>query len=179
MIVKTGIRVISTAMLLAVMICTSCINDDYDSYPPQYEEVLDQGDPLPTFDIIMNDGRKITNEDFTDKVSLIVFFNTSCSDCRKELPVIQRFYDENPKYPVVCSSREENEMSVSKYWESEGLTLPFSPQADRTVYNMFALTLIPRIYVIDKAANVAAIFTDNPLVDYATLYETVRRTDGY
>ena len=112
-------------------------------------------------------------------MSLIVFFNTSCSDCRKELPVIQRFYDENPKYPVVCISREENEMSVSKYWESEGLTLPFSPQADRTVYNMFALTLIPRIYVIDKAANVAAIFTDNPLVDYATLYETVRRTDGY
>ena len=163
MIVKPGIRVIITAMLLALMICTSCINDDYDSYPPQYEEVLDQGDPLPTFDIIMNDGRKITNKDFTDKVSLIVFFNTSCSDCRKELPVIQRFY----------------EMSVNKYWESEGLTLPFSPQADRTVYNMFALTLIPRIYVIDKAANVAAIFTDNPLVDYATLYETVRRTDGY
>ena len=105
MIVKPGIRVIITAMLLALMICTSCINDDYDSYPPKHEEVLDQGDPLPTFDIIMNDGRKITNEDFTDKVSLIVFFNTSCSDCRKELPVIQRFYDENPKYPVVCISR--------------------------------------------------------------------------
>lgn len=55
--------------------------------------ILRAGDELPSFSVTLNDGTEISNESLSGKVSVIVFFNTECPDCRKELPVIQDVYE--------------------------------------------------------------------------------------
>lgn len=136
---------------------------------------LDVGDRIPSFSVVMNDGTRVGDEDLLGKVSLIVFFNTACKDCQRELPELQRFYEAYPQHPLVCISREEDAASVSGYWQKQGLTMPYSAQQDRTVYQLFASHTIPRIYVVDGEGVVRAVFTDNPLAGYEDLVEAVAR----
>lgn len=147
-------------MVIASLGLTSCIieKDDYDGTE------LTVGDELPTFELEMNDGKILTRDSLQGKESMIVFFNTDCPDCRKELPVLQIFWERYREYvAMVCISREEKSDKIAKYWKENRLTLPYSAQENRTIYNLFARTSIPRIYIADRNLIITRVYTDNPL----------------
>ena len=117
------------------------------------------GQALPEFSVALSDGRVVTPETFAGRPAVIVFFSTECVDCRKELPVIQRLYEERGDAAgFVCISRAEGEGSVETYWHTHGLTLPYSAQTDREVFHLFARGTIPRVYVCDAEGTVRAAF---------------------
>lgn len=132
-------------------VVSGCINDDE---PESEGEVwsLQVGDRCPAFSVVTDDGEIVSTKTIKGRGAVIVFFNTSCSDCRRELPLLQQRYDRHiaggGAEQWVCISREEDAASVAAYWKSHDLTMPYSAQADRTVYNLFANSEIPRIYVI-------------------------------
>lgn len=111
---------------------------------------LQPGDALPQFSVQV-EGKTVTTESLRGKKSVIVFFDTNCKDCRAALPQIQAAYDEALKtdeaVTYLCISREEPSWEIQQYWQENNLTLPFSAQTDRKVYNLFASSIIPRIYV--------------------------------
>lgn len=156
-------------VLCLLLLLSSCITED----EPTAGNELVVGDKIPSFSVVMDNGEMVGSEDLFGKVSLIVFFNTSCKDCQQELPVVQQFYESFPQYPLLCISREETEASVARYWKQTSLTIPYSAQADRTVYQLFARQIIPRIYVVDKAGIIRYIFTDSPLATYTDLVGVV------
>lgn len=67
--------------------CTACIDDDVEEGTVD----LQTGESIPVFSVVMDDGQIITSETLKGEVSLIVFFHTGCPDCRKELPVLQKY----------------------------------------------------------------------------------------
>lgn len=148
----------------------SCINDE----PEEGNIELTIGDAIPDFQITLNSGNSISNTDLLGKVSLLIFFHTACKDCQQEFPILQRFYENNPTIPLICISRAESDTSIVSYWESHGLTMPYSAQDDRTLYNRFAKSGIPRIYITDHTGIIRRIFTDNPLATYEELTEAVK-----
>ena len=54
------------------------------------------------------------------------------------------------------------------FWKREGLEMPFSAQETRDVYELFARTRIPRIY-ISKDGIIRHIYTDDPVPSYDDL----------
>lgn len=163
--------------LLCVLACfSSCILSG-DEPEMQEGNELEVGDTVPEFAVWMNDGSLVSPEDFKGKVWLVVFFHTGCQDCREELPVLQRFHETYPLYPVVCISRAETDATIADYWKENGLTLPYSAQTDKTVYHLFAESLIPRIYVVDATGIIRRIFTDNPPATYEQLVEAVQDSE--
>lgn len=116
------------------------------------EWYLHPGDALPQFEVTTIDGRTVSSVDSYNAPMVIVFFNTTCPDCRQELPILQQQYEENLRLPeaersiYVCISREEGAADVERYWTENNLTLPVSPQTDRRIYSMFASIGIPRIF---------------------------------
>ena len=58
-------------------------------------------------------------------------------------------------------SREETDETISPYWQSNGYTMPYSAQSDRKVYELFAQTRVPRVYIC-KDGVIKNIFTDTP-----------------
>lgn len=145
-------KIICKWMSLAVMILlmTSCVKDE-----PEEAWSLAAGDKVPEFSIVMNDGSVVTTESLRGKTAVIIFFNTSCEDCREELAEMQSTYIgsmmSGSDIDFICISREEGAASVAAYWEKNGLTMPYSAQTDRTVYNLFASSGIPRIYYISPS----------------------------
>ena len=136
----------------------SCINQK----EPEGAD-LQVGDKLPEFTIELNDGTQLSYDDFRTGSWLICFFNTSCPDCQRELPKLQELYNSqftiynsqitihnssnNQFVNIVCIAREQTEESIKRYWTENNLTLPYSAQEDRRIYNLFATRGIPQIYL--------------------------------
>ena len=139
--------------------------------------LIQVGDTLPAFSVTASDGSQYSNLSLKGSASVIVFFNTDCSDCRQELPQIEKAYksfQDNPDVKWLAISREESSEAVSSYWATAGLDLPYSAQQDRKVYNLFASQDIPRIYIADRQGRVHFIYSDVEMPDENTFSEAVR-----
>ena len=154
-------------MLLAAMMLTlaGCVTED----EPTEESRVKPGDRLPEFSVVMDDGSRLSTADLRGRESVIVLFNTDCSDCRRELPVIQELQDRNPGLMIACIAREEGAADIAAYWRANGLTLRYSPQTDRRVYHLFAESVIPRTYVADSTLRVVAMFAGEERMSVAEL----------
>lgn len=76
---------------------------------------------------------------------------------------VYRMYVESGDVTFLAVSREESAESVLGYWTENELSIPFSAQGDRVVYNLFASSCIPRIYISDGNLRVRAVYADSPL----------------
>ena len=152
-----------------LLVVAGCIKEE------QRGSDLKVGDMIPDFEVMMNDGRIVTDDDLKERVSVVMFFHTSCKDCQQALPVMQRIYDEytSESLQIVLISREEGEESIYTYWIKNGLKMPYSAQYDKKVYRKFASTRVPRIYVNEKGGIIRHIFSDDPVPSYDDLKESL------
>lgn len=153
-------------MAVAAVMCvlmSGCIKDELPE-----EHSLQPGDRVPAFSVTMSDGSTFRSSELQGKRGMIVFFNTECPDCRRELPKVQQAYDrvkDDPDYKVICIAREEEKEEIAAYWSENGLTLPYSPQSDRSVYNLFATVSIPRVYITNQDSVIEAVYDDTTPFD--------------
>lgn len=155
--------IIKTVAALMCALLSGCIKDDLPE-----DHSLQPGDRVPAFSVTMSDGSTFSSSELQGKRGMIVFFNTECHDCRRELPKIQQAYDcvkDNPEYMVICIAREESEAEIAAYWRENDLTLPYSPQPDRAVYNLFATVSIPRVYLTNRDLVIEAVYDDTTPFD--------------
>lgn len=137
------------------------------------------GEKVPDFSVTMNDGTEVSNQDLIGYNSLIMFFNVDCGDCKVELPIVNKFYKEHQNdadFKVVCISREQAQKeSISDFWNRKGkeLVLPYSPQETRTIYNIFAKNIIPRLYFCNKSGKVVSMFSDNTEYTYLDIEKNI------
>ena len=153
------------AIATALMIMSGCIKEK------QTGADLKVGDTLPDFEVVMNDGSVVTDNGLRETVSVVMFFHTSCPDCQQVLPEMQKIYDEyhseNVSFAII--SREDPESNIVSFWGQKGLEMPYSAQNDRSVYELFAQTRIPRVYICEKGGKIRYIFTDDPNPSYEDL----------
>lgn len=144
---------------------SSCIRDEV----PAGHDRVEPGDTLPDFSVVLNDGSELTTQSLKGKVVVLIFFHTECPDCQKELPVIQQLYEEyatNEEVAIYAISREESEEEVADYWERNSLTIHYSAQDDRRVYELFSTSRIPRVYVCRRDGTIVSMYSDNPIATF-------------
>lgn len=135
---------------------SGCINDE-----PEPRSIVEVGDQLPEFSVVMNDGATVTTASLRGAPSMIVFFTTTCDDCRRELPRINAYAASHPEVRVVCIARNQTAAEAEAFWQAENLSLPYSPQPDAAVYNLFATAGVPRVYCADSELRVTAIYVED------------------
>lgn len=117
------------------------------------------GDTVPCFSIRLSDGSLLHSSALRGCVSVIVFFDTDCGDCRRELPVVERVQQKVGRDThFLCIARTEDAQQVARYWKQNGLTLPVATDAEKQVYSLFARHIIPRIYVCAKNGRFTALY---------------------
>ena len=149
----------STSLFFIIALLCGCIRDG------AVGSNVKVGDKLPEFEVVMNDGTLVTDASLMGNVSLVISFHTSCPDCQQALPRVQEIYDEYVPKGVIFAliGRECGKYEIEAYWAENGLNMPYSAQKDRGVYNIFASSRIPRIYISDENGTVRYIFTDDPV----------------
>lgn len=175
---------IARCLLLCLVagVFTSCVTED-----DPVNVGVGIGDPLPPFSVTLTDGTIVTSlpadlapegaVSLIGKRVLVELFNTSCPDCRESLPVINEVFlsvKDDSQIAVFAIARQEEGAELTSYWEENNLTLPYSPQPDRTVYELFATTGIPRIYITDTSGIITAAFGPEDTPTASTLLSLLR-----
>ncbi len=135
---------------------------------------LRPGDKVPDFSVVLSDGRRWNSADMHGRIYVVVFFNTGCKDCRRELPKLQEAYMAADGVNFICIAREESEKDISTFWREYSLTMPFAPQDDRAVYSLFAEAGIPRIYVVDQESVISATFSETDVISKDSILEAIK-----
>lgn len=102
---------IRLAFLLQALALTSCISEEESGYGSK----LKAGDMLPAFSVRLDGGEVFDSSKQAGKVSVIVFFNTLCPDCRQELPEVNRLYQDygdDERVSFACLGRDETDESI-------------------------------------------------------------------
>lgn len=147
--------------LIAMLFCGCSTIDEGD-----VEERVNVGDKVPLFtvDVIDNGERSTFSTADINGETVIVFFNTSCEDCQRELPKLNEYYmrhRDEAGFRMVAISREEGEESIATYWRDNSLQIPYSAQTDRKIYCLFASSVIPRVYFCSPQGIVTKVFIEN------------------
>lgn len=158
-----------SVLMLAVSSLSSCIFDE-----PATEYEIKTGETIPDFTVTMNDGTTVTGKSLRNGLAVIVFFHTLCPDCQETMPSIQKIYDEYLAKGVSFAliSRTQLQSEIEPYWLENGFTMPYSGQPDRKIYNLFATTRVPRVYIC-KDGVIKKFYTDNPTPTYEELVSDV------
>ena len=148
--------------MLLCLLLTGCssINEDNN-----VTERVHVGDRVPSFTVdVVADGvhSNFSTAHLTGE-TVIVFFNTTCPDCQRDLPKLNQYYlkhkaDEG--FQMVAISREEGRDAVAAYWKDNNLQIPYSAQNDRRIYELFASSIIPRIYFVSAQGIVTRVFIE-------------------
>ena len=148
-------------MMLLCLLLTGCSSIEDD----ETKERVAVGDRVPLFSVEMvKDGERSTfsTAQLTGE-TVIVFFNTTCPDCQRDLPKLNQYYlrhKSDEGFQMVAISREEGEDTVAAYWKDSGLQIPYSAQTDRRIYELFASSKVPRVYFVSAQGIVTRVFIE-------------------
>ena len=112
----------------------------------------------PAFELTSLDGKKFTQDDLAGKVTLMVFWASSCGTCKKELPKISGLQGKMEKqgFQVLAVGFADAESDIRKYVTSNPRTFNFPvlyDTADR-VATQWGVRGTPTLFLIDKKGQI-------------------------
>lgn len=116
--------------------------------------VTEIGDSIPPFSFEIERGKKVNISAYQGKLILVNLFATWCPPCNIELPLVQskiwEKYGGNTDFALFVFGREEGWDKLAAFKRAKGFTFPILPDADRSIFNKFATSGIPRNIIIDQ-----------------------------
>ncbi len=110
-------------------------------------------DQAPEFTVELTNGQSISLEELRGKVVLLTFWATWCPPCQSELAraqgdLINRFAGRD--FVFLPISRGEERATVERFLAENGYNFPAGIDADKSIYESYADTSIPRNYLINR-----------------------------
>lgn len=120
---------------------------------PEEATKIKEGAQAPAFTATMLDGTTVDSQTLRGKVVLLNFWATWCPPCRQEFTrvqadIVDRYADR--EFVLLALSRGEDKATVEKFMKKQGYAFPVGVDTRSEVYDKFAITYIPRNFVIDK-----------------------------
>lgn len=112
------------------------------------------GESWPDFSLRTFDGAPISRADLEGQAVLLVFWNTWCPSCRRELPEINRHAQQLAGEGVVIlavnTGINDSERRARSYWQQQGFLFPSAYDRTFEVGQAFRILGVPTIYLIDS-----------------------------
>ena len=127
----------------------SCISDGSGGV----ENYVQVGDVIPEFVITDDNGERFDSSMLLGKKTVLMFFNTGCSDCEREMPVVEeawRTLKSDPDITFATIARGQTAKDTYAYWQIHQLTLPKYHDPNATAFGLFANSYVPRLYIINR-----------------------------
>jgi cytochrome c biogenesis protein CcmG/thiol:disulfide interchange protein DsbE len=119
---------------------------------------VEVGESMPQFSLKTFDGATFSRATLTGKPLLLIFWNTWCPKCMKELPEVRRLAEEDsPRGLVVLAvntAMNDNEGKARAHWEKQGYAFPGAFDRHFEIGQAFGVFGVPTVFVFDREGNV-------------------------
>jgi peroxiredoxin len=118
-----------------------------------------KGQVAPDFVLRSADGQLVKLSDLRGKVVWVNFWASWCVPCKKELPDIQKLYDEKRAdgLEVLAVNFQEDVSTATAFFASRNLHLPLLLDRTGSVYEQYRLQGLPDSFFIDRDGKIAAL----------------------
>jgi peroxiredoxin len=118
-----------------------------------------KGQPAPDFVLRDASGDLVKLSDLRGKVVWVNFWASWCSPCKKELPDIQKIYDEKRAdgLEVLAVNWQDDLETATAFFDAAGLRLPMLLDRGGSVYDQYSLQGLPDSFFVDREGNIAAL----------------------
>lgn len=160
--------------VLSLVGCDSPILEEL----PTYEEssIVKDGDLAPLFVAELIDGGEVSLEEYRGAPMMLILFSHTCPDCKALLDDVQRLYDDNVAMPALLAvGRDATAEELHRYRLENGYEFSMASDSKREIFNLYATTYVPRLYVIDPSGVVVAYRVEYKPHYLAELLEHVGR----
>ncbi len=114
---------------------------------------IEEGQPIPEFSIQAFDGNDYSRATVQGKPLLLIFWNTWCPVCLKELPLVNRLAEEfGPQGLVILAVNtaiNDSEIKARVYVEKYGYQFPIAFDHHFETGQAFGLRGVPTIFLVD------------------------------
>ena len=126
---------------------------------------VEVGEPAPDFTIRTFDNTSLSRTALAGKPLMLVFWNTWCPDCMKELPEINRIVEKLGRGELtvlaVNTGLNDSESKARAYWKKYGYVFPVGFDHSFEIGQAFRVIGVPTVFLIDSKGIVRY---KNPLV---------------
>ena len=117
------------------------------------------GSEAPDFTAKLNNGETFSLSDENGKVVLLNFWATWCSNCVKEMPAIEKLYEEYGDQVVIIGVNVgEDESTVDAFIDTKNYTFPIAYDTESSISNLYPSAGIPYTVIIGKDGLVTETF---------------------
>lgn len=127
------------------------------SYSNFLEVGIEKGNVLPDFELYDLNGNKQEIKDYLGKNIILNFWATWCPPCRKEMPSIEKLYNDTKDTDLLILAVSVDDSStekVSKFIKENNYTFKIFHDKKKELGNKFLIRSIPTTYVIDKQGRI-------------------------
>ena len=109
------------------------------------------GSEAPDFTAKLNNGETFTLSDKKGQVILLNFWATWCSNCVKEMPAIEKLYEEyGDQIVIVGVNVGEDEDTIDTFIEAKNYSFPVACDTKSNISNLYPSAGIPYTVIVGK-----------------------------
>lgn len=125
-------------------------NADYGVY---------HGDKAYDFRLEDLEGNVVNLSDYKGKTVIVTFWQTTCSWCRKELPLFNKLYEtyKDGDLVVLAVNIAEDKTKVAQVAEDEGFTFPVLLDGQAEVAKKYLISGLPTSFIINGRGIISAV----------------------
>ena len=117
------------------------------------------GSEAPDFTAKLNNGETFTLSDKKGQVILLNFWATWCSNCVKEMPAIEKLYEEyGDQIVIVGVNVGEDEDTIDTFIEAKNYSFPVACDTESNISNLYPSAGIPYTVIVGKDGLVTETF---------------------
>jgi peroxiredoxin len=129
--------------------------------PPVISVGTEVGKLAPDFTLTTLDGKQVSLSQFRGKIVMVNFWQSTCSNCRDEMPHLQAIYNKWPhdKLEILAVSVGEKAAFVQSFVETRGLTFPALLDSDEAVSEIYQISRFPTTFFVNADGIIKEIKT--------------------